>query len=142
MHRLQPNVRRFYRSIGEVRPMLNNENVIVAVSTNILQGEIDRGNPIGAVLPEEGCLASPAVAQIVQGTKAKALAERFVDTYLRPDVQSGCAREYFVSVFNRKADVPVDLKARIGEKIVFFDPDKVSRGREAWIERWTREVRG
>jgi putative spermidine/putrescine transport system substrate-binding protein len=142
MHRLQPNLRRFYRSIGEVRPMLNNENVVVAVSTNILQGEIDRGNPIGAVLPEEGCLASPAVAQIVQGTKVKALAERFIDTYLRPDVQSGWAREYFVSVFNRKADVPAELRARIGEKIVFFDADRVSRGREAWIERWTREVRG
>ena len=142
MRRLRPNLRRFYRSIGEVRPMLNHEDVVVAVSTNILQGEIDRGNPIGVVLPEEGCLASPAVAQVVKGTGVKATAERFIDYYLRPDVQSGWAREYFVSVFNQKADVPPNLRARIGERIVFFDADQVSRGREAWIERWTREVRG
>ena len=58
------------------------------------------------------------------------------------DFYSESAREYFVSVFNRKADVPAELRARIGEKIVFFDADRVSRGREAWIERWTREVRG
>ena len=122
--------------------MLNNENVIVAVSTNIIQGEIDRGNPVGAVLPAEGCLASPAVAQVVKGTKVKPAAERFIDYYLRPDVQSGWAREYFVSVFNTKADVPQELKARIGEKVVFFDADRVSRGREAWIDRWTREIRG
>src|SRR5262245_29733587 len=142
MKRLQPNLRRFYRSIGEVRPMLNNENVIVAISTNILQGEIDHGNPIGVALPDEGCLASPAVAQVVQGTKNKKNAERFIDYSLRPDAQSGWAREYYVTVFNQKADVPAPLKARIGEKIVFFDADKVSRGREAWIDRWTREVRG
>jgi putative spermidine/putrescine transport system substrate-binding protein len=142
MRRLRPNLRRFYRSIGEVRPMLNSENVVVAVSTNILQSEIDRGSPIGVVLPEEGCLASPAVAQVVKGTTVKATAERFIDYYLRPDVQSGWAREYFVSVFNQKADVPANLRARIGERIVFFDDDQVSKGRDAWIERWTREVRG
>jgi hypothetical protein len=34
------------------------------------------------------------------------------------------------------------LKARIADKTVFFDPDAVSRGREAWVERWTREIRG
>jgi hypothetical protein len=47
-----------------------------------------------------------------------------------------------VSVFNREAAVPADVRSRIGEKIVFFDADQVSRGREAWIERWGREVRG
>jgi putative spermidine/putrescine transport system substrate-binding protein len=142
MRRLKPNLRRFYRSIGEVRPMLDNENVLVAISTNIIQGEIDRGHPVAAVLPQEGCLASPAVAQVVKGTRVKATAERFIDYYLRADAQSGWAREYFVSVFNQTADVPAALKARIGERIVFFDADKVSRGREAWIDRWTREIRG
>src|SRR5262245_34767140 len=142
MRRLRPNLRRFYRSIGEVRPLLNSENAVVAISTNIIQGEIERGNPIAAVLPQEGCLASPAVAQVVKGTRVKATAERFIDYYLRPEAQSGWAREYFVSVFNQKADVPATLKSRIGERIVFFDADKVSRGRAAWIERWQREVRG
>ena len=144
MRRLKPNLRRFYRSIGEVRPMLNNENVVVAISTNIMQGEIDRGNPIAVVMPEEGCLASPAVgAGRASGTGSKAMAERFID-YLPP---SGRAERLGTastssSVFNQKADVPPDLKSRIGEQIVFFDADKVSRGREAWIDRWTREVRG
>jgi putative spermidine/putrescine transport system substrate-binding protein len=142
LRRLKPNLRRFYRSIGEVRPMLNNENVVVAVSTNVLQSEIDRGNPVGVVLPEEGCLASPAVAQVVKGTQLKAAAERFVDFYLRPDVQRGWAQEYFVTVFNRNADLPAGVRARIGEQVVFFDADKVSRGREAWVDRWIREVRG
>jgi hypothetical protein len=57
-------------------------------------------------------------------------------------VQSGWAQEYFVTVFNTKAAVAQSLKSRIGEKIVFFDADRVSRGREAWIDRWTREIRG
>ena len=142
MRRLKPNLRRFYRSIGEVRPMLNNENVVVAIGTNIIQGEIDRGNP------DRRRHAARRLSRVAgggaggQGSRAKAIAERFIDYYLRPDAQSGWAREYFVSVFNQKADVPASLKSRIGERIVFFDADKVSRGREAWIDRWTREVRG
>ena len=142
LQRLKPNLLRFYRSIGEVRPMLNNENAIVAVSTNVIQGEIERGSPVAVVLPEEGCLASPAVAQVVRGTRVKALAERFIDTYLAPDAQTGWATKYFVTVFNRRAVVPAAVKARIGERIVFFDADKVSKGRQTWIDRWIREVRG
>jgi putative spermidine/putrescine transport system substrate-binding protein len=140
--RLAPNIRRFYRSIGEVRPMLQNDNAVVAVSTNVIQGEAARGQTVAVAWPQEGCLASPAVAQVVKGTRAKAVAERFIDFYLSPQAQTGWATNYFVTVFNRHAAVPADVKARIGEKVVFFDADQVSRGRDAWIERWVREIRG
>jgi putative spermidine/putrescine transport system substrate-binding protein len=142
MQRLRPNLRRFYRSIGEVRPMLASENAIVAVSTNVIQGEIAAGAPVGVSLPAEGCLASPAVAQVVRGTRVKALAERFIDFYLRPEAQAGWATSYFVTVFNQHAAVPAAVKTQIGEQVVVFDADQVSRGRQAWIDRWTREVRG
>jgi putative spermidine/putrescine transport system substrate-binding protein len=142
MQRLRPNLRRFYRSIGEVRPILGNENAIVAVSTNVIQGEIARGAAVGVAFPEEGCLLSPAVAQVVRGTRVKALAERFIDFYLRPEAQTGWATSYYVTVFNRHATVPAAVRAQIGEKTVLFDADRVSRGREGWIDRWAREVRG
>ena len=38
--------------------------------------------------------------------------------------------------------VPADITARIASKIVFFDAGEVSRGREAWVDRWMREIRG
>ena len=142
MQQLRPNLRRFYRSIGEVRPILGSENAIVAVSTNVIQGEIARGGAVGVAFPEEGCLASPAVAQVVKGTRMKALAERFIDFYLRAEAQTGWATSYFVTVFNRQAAVPASVRAQIGEKVVLFDADRVSRGRQAWIDRWAREVRG
>jgi hypothetical protein len=45
-------------------------------------------------------------------------------------------------VFNRKATVPDDVLARIANKVVFFDANEVSRRREAWVDRWMREIRG
>lgn len=140
--RLAPNVRKYFHSVGEVRPLVSQDNVVVAISSNMLQVEIAQGSPVGMVFPAEGCLASPAVAQIVRGTKVKDLAEQFIDRYLRPDAQLGWARDYNVSVFNTKAAVSDTLKARIADKIVFFDADQVSRRREAWVDRWMREIRG
>jgi putative spermidine/putrescine transport system substrate-binding protein len=140
--RLAPNVRKYFHNIGEVRPMVSQENVVVAISSNMLQAEINQGSAVGMVFPAEGCLGSPAVAQIVRGTRVKDLAEQFVDFYLRPEAQLGWARDYNVSVFNQKAGVTDELRKRIANTTVFFDPDAVSRGRESWVERWTREIRG
>jgi putative spermidine/putrescine transport system substrate-binding protein len=142
LKRLAPNVRKYYRNIGEVRPLVAGENVIVAISSNMLQVEIAQGSPVAIVFPAEGCLASPAVAQVVRGTRDKALAERFIDFYLRPEAQLGWARDYNVSVFNTKANVPPDITARIADKTVYFDPVAVSRHRAAWVDRWMREIRG
>ncbi len=140
--RLRPNIRKYFQSIGEVRPLVSQDNVVVAISSNMLQVEIAQGSPVGIVFPEEGCLASPAVAQIVRGTRVKDLAERFINRYLDPEVQLGWAREYNVSVFNTKAGVTDDLRARIADKVVFFDAGEVSRRREEWVDRWMREIRG
>jgi len=101
LHRLKPNIRKYYHNLGEVRPLLGNENVVVAVSTNVTEGEADKGIPIESVFPEEGSLASPAVAQVVRGTRVKDLAERFIDRYLDPQVQLEWARQFYVTVFIR-----------------------------------------
>jgi len=140
--RLTPNVRKYFHTIGEVRPLVAQENVIVAISSNMLQVEMAQGSPVAMVFPAEGCLASPAVAQVVKGTRAKALAERFIDYYLRPEAQLGWARDYNVSVFNTKAGVPDEIRKRIADKVVFFNAAEVARRRGAWVDRWMREVRG
>lgn len=140
--RLAPNVRKYFHTIGEVRPLVASENVVVAISSNMLQVEITQGRPVAMVFPAEGCLASPAVAQIVKGTRVKALAEQFINAYLRPEAQLGWAREYNVSVFNSKAGVPDDINTRIADKVVFFDAVEVARRRGGWVERWMRDVRG
>jgi putative spermidine/putrescine transport system substrate-binding protein len=142
LKRLAPNVRKYFHNIGEVRPTLAAENVVVAIGSNMVQAEIEQGSPVARVFPAEGCPGSPAVAQIVRGTTAKDLAERFIDGYLRPEAQRGWASDYNVSVFNRRAGVPAEVTARIADKTVFFDAAAVSRGRAAWVDRWMREIRG
>jgi spermidine/putrescine-binding protein len=140
--RLAPNIRKYFHTIGEVRPLVAQENVIVAISSNMLQVEIDQGSPVAMVFPREGCLASPAVAQVVKGTPAKRLAEHFINFYLRPEAQLGWARDYNVSVFNTRAGVPDDIRRRSADQVVFFDAREVARRRGAWVERWMREIKG
>jgi putative spermidine/putrescine transport system substrate-binding protein len=142
LQRLAPNVRKYFRNIGEVRPLVAADNVIVAIGTNMLHVEITQGSPVAMVFPAEGCLGSPSVAQIVRGTRAKDLGERFIEAYLKPEAQLGWARDYNVSVFNTTAGVSAELKARIADKTVFFDTVAVGRGRAAWVDRWMREIRG
>jgi putative spermidine/putrescine transport system substrate-binding protein len=139
--RLEPNFRKFYRGIGEIRPLLNSENVIVVVSSNVTQGEVDKGNPIGVIFPEEGSLASPAVAQVVRGTEVKELAERFIDQYLRPEVQLQWVENFYLTVFNKRVEIPEQLRARVADKVVFFDSREIAQRREAWVDRWVREIR-
>jgi putative spermidine/putrescine transport system substrate-binding protein len=140
--RLTPNIQKYFHTIGEVRPMVAQNNVVVAISSNMLQVEIAQGSPVAMVFPSDGCLASPAVAQVVKGTPSKTLAEKFIDYYLKPEAQLGWARDYNVSVFNSKAAVPDEIKARIAGKIVFFDAGEVARRRGGWVDRWMREIRG
>jgi putative spermidine/putrescine transport system substrate-binding protein len=142
LKRLAPNVNKYFHTIGEVRPLVAQSNVVVAISSNMLHAEKQQGSPVEMVFPSDGCLASPAVAQVVKGTRVKALAEKFIDYYLRPEAQLGWARDYNVSVFNSKANVPDDVKARIAGKIAFFDAAEVARRRGGWVDRWTREIRG
>jgi putative spermidine/putrescine transport system substrate-binding protein len=136
------NAQKYYHTIGEVPPLVAQQNVIVAISSNMLHAEMQQGSPVRMVFPSEGCLASPAVAQVVKGTKAKRLAETFIDYYLRPDAQLGWARDYNVSVFNRKAQVPDEVKARIADKTIFFDRAEVAKRRAGWVDRWMSEIRG
>ena len=138
---LAPNIRKFYRGLGEVRPLLNSENVVLAVSSNVTQGEVDKGNPISVIFPEEGCLASPAVAQVVKGTQVKELAERFVDAYLAPEAQFQWAKNFYLTVFNQRVEIPEGLRSRIADKVIFFDAAEIAQRREAWVERWVREIR-
>lgn len=142
LKRLTPNVSKYYHTIGEVRPLVAQNNVVVAISSNMMHAEKQQGSPVEMVFPTEGCLASPAVAQVVKATRVKELAEKFIDYYLSPDAQLGWARDYNVSVFNSKANVPNEVKARIADKVVFFDAGEVAKRRAGWVDRWTREIRG
>lgn len=142
LKRLTPNVHKYFHTIGEVRQLVVQNNVVVAISSNMLHAEIEQGSPVAMVFPAEGSLASPAVAQVVKGSKVKALAETFIEYYLRPAAQLGWARDYNVSVFNKNAQVPDDVKARIAGKVVFFDADEVAKRRGGWVDRWMREIRG
>lgn len=139
--KLAPNIRKYWKAIGDVRPMFD-EAVFVITGTNIWNDEASKGRPVAAAFPAEGALAAPARAEIVKGTKAKDLAEKFIDAYLSPEVQAGWSRDYAISVFNKKASIPPEVQAKLAKKLVVFDSNKIAKNQAAWVERWMREIQG
>lgn len=141
VQKLRPNVRKYWKEIGEVRPLFD-ENVFVVAGISIWNDEVQKGRPLGMVVPKEGALAAPARIEIVKGTKAKDLGEKFLNDYLSPENQAGFAKEYALSVFNKKAVVPDDVKAKTAQKLIVFDAIKIAERQGAWVERWMRDIRG
>ncbi|MCL5959254.1 MAG: ABC transporter substrate-binding protein [Chloroflexi bacterium] len=139
--RLSPNVRKYWKAIGDVRPLFD-EDVFVLTGINIWNDEANKGRPVAMVVPKEGGLAAPARAEIVKGTKARDLAEKFINEYLSPEAQAGWSREYVISVFNKKAVIPEEVKAKLAQKLLVYDSNKIAERQGAWVERWMREIQG
>lgn len=139
---LRPNVRRFAQGMAEIRSSLQSEDILTVCGPNIPFEEAQKGGmPIKAIFPKEGNVLSPATAQVVRGTKKKDLAEKFINEYLSPESQLGWAVEYNIATFNKKVQLPAEVKERLPAKNILYDFEKISRNLEKWIEKFTKEVK-
>ena len=79
---------------------------------------------------------------ILRGTRQRELAERWVDALLGRRFQEEIPLTMFVFPANASAKLPeVFVKhARVADEPVSLTPEAIAKGREAWIEAWTRVV--
>lgn len=139
---LKPNIRRFARGIAEIRSSLQSEDVLTVCGPNIPVQEANKtGMPIKAIFPKEGNVLSPATVQVVKGTKKKSLSEKFINEYLSPESQLGWSVEYNIATFNKKVQLPAEVKKRLPSKNILYDYEKISKNLEKWIEKFTKEVK-
>ena len=132
---------------GQLSPMLAQGQVAIApidyAEAYALQ---KKGVPLELVVPEDGVLMYDQSFNIAAESQQRALASRYVDFMLRPDIQLMLAREFYVAPVNRTVTVPEDLRAAIPvsgaelDKILRFDWKFVASQSETISRQWSEAI--
>lgn len=142
MTKLQPNIGKYYHDVSEIQPTLKDDPYAMLTGTGQINATIGQGYPVKIKIPDEGAMATPAVFDIIKGTKAKDIAVELMNAYLDPAAQSAIAKAQFWAVPNTKAQIPPELKDQIPSKVVTFDPRKIAAHQQEWSQRAKRELGG
>lgn len=106
------------------------------------------GAPVGLSLPKEGPFAGINGACLVKNAPEPELAAQFLNYGLRAEVQSSLSREAISGPVNAKATVPENIRKMVPsepreiEAMNFLDWEHINKNRDAWTERWNREIAG
>jgi putative spermidine/putrescine transport system substrate-binding protein len=139
---LQPNIGAYYHDVSEIGPTLQNDPYLMLTGNGQIHNVLAQGYPLKIVIPTEGAMATPAVFDIIKGTKAKALLEQLLNTYLDPANQLEIAKAQYWAVPNTKVQVPDQFKNDIPTKVITFDPRQIAAHQQEWSTRAKREFGG
>jgi thiamine transport system substrate-binding protein len=98
--------------------------------------------PTASILGPDTCFRQIEFVGILQGTKHRALAEKFVDFMLGKQFQEDVPLQMFVYPVNPNAALPEEFTkyAQAPEQTAALAPDVIAGKRDAWIEAWTNTV--
>jgi len=98
--------------------------------------------PTASILGPDTCFRQIEFVGILQGTKHRALAEKFVDFMLGKQFQEDVPLQMFVYPVNPNAALPEEFTkyAQAPEQTATLAPDVIAGKRDAWIEAWTKTV--
>jgi len=108
---------------------------------------IDKGLPIGFVVPKEGVWATDVRMHLVKNSKNRAAAETFIDTAMTPQAASCLAEKLYLGPAVKDVKVGADIARKLpwGEKgsvqtLTLFDWNAINARRAEIIDAWNREV--
>jgi putative spermidine/putrescine transport system substrate-binding protein len=139
MQKLQPNIGSFYHDVSQIAPTLQNDPYIMLTGNGQIHNVLAQGYPLKIVTPTEGALATPAVFDIIKGTKAKSLLEQLLNAYLEPANQLEIAKAQFWAVPNTKVQIPDQFKSDIPSTVITLDPRKIAAHQQEWSTRAKRQ---
>jgi putative spermidine/putrescine transport system substrate-binding protein len=93
--------------------------------------------PVDLAYPREGTVAMPAGVALVRGGPNPELGMKFIDELLNPETQTLIARTFFSKPTNTKTASPPELGL---PELVVLDWEYFADHRNAWIERFEREI--
>lgn len=144
---VKPNVVKFFSRTSELTSLLQRGEVVMAPAGDIFLIDLLKQNaPIQWIVPQEGSYLISNTVQVVKGTKRKATAEKFVDFILSREVQEVAAREWFDAPVNKEAKLDAETAKYLAYGNEAFrsfqtqDQAFVVKNRDAWLERFMREI--
>lgn len=108
---------------------------------------IDKGLPIGFVVPKEGVWATDARLHLVKNSKNRAAAEAFIDSAMTPQAASCLAEKLYLGPAVKDVKVSADVARKLpwGEKgsietLSLYDWNTLNARRAEITDAWNREV--
>ena len=142
-----PNVLSFEGSPGQITEMFQNGDVVLSVYANSrIRAIADAGLPLAFVYPKEKAVGVTTSLCPVQGGPHPAMAQKFLDYMLQPDVQVLLATKYGWGPTNTKTQLDPDTRQRViygaaqNNDLARVDWNKVNQHRADWTRRWQREI--
>jgi len=98
--------------------------------------------PTASIVGPDTCFRQTEFVGILQGTRNRALAEKFIDFMLSRDFQEDMPLQMFVFPVNPDAALPDEFVqyAQIPDQPAELDPAEIAANRERWIAKWTEVV--
>lgn len=98
--------------------------------------------PTASIIGRNTCFRQIEFVGILQGTKQRALAEKFVDFLLSVQFQEDMPLQMFVYPVNEQARLPEAFQkhVQIPDQPAVITSEEISRNRDAWIQAWDEVV--
>lgn len=144
---LKPNLVKTYSRSSELVNMFAQGEIVIGVAQDFAYGRIKEAIPSAEwVNPTEGAFANLNTINIVKGSKNKELAEKFIDWCLSEEVQKANALDKIDSPVNVNVVLTEEEAAGLTygveliESLKVIDLSKVNAAKDAWIDKWNREI--
>jgi len=98
--------------------------------------------PTASIVTKNMCFRQIEYVGILNGTKERELAEKFIDFMLDTPFQEDMPLQMFVFPVNSNATLPVEFieYAQISQEPASLDPELIANNRDKWIQDWTLAV--
>jgi spermidine/putrescine-binding protein len=143
---LKPNVVMMYSQADQVVPLFERGDIAIAIwYPDRVGAAAAKGLSVKVAFPKEGAIGILPTVSVPEGSKNKALGEKFIDTLLSAEGQKCFAEKQFAGPVNKKVQLDAKLAEVLPygpsvEKMHFPDPEKTAKLLPAWNERWGREI--
>jgi putative spermidine/putrescine transport system substrate-binding protein len=146
--RLLPSVVSIPKTPAVLATLLERGEVAVAPlwNTNTLNLKA-KGVSVDWVVPKEGAIGAFGHAEIARGASNVDLALQYIDQHLSVESQTGMANSpYFAGPVNRRVRLQPEVARFVPaspeavQKLQLFDWNLINEGRDAWLDRWDREI--
>ena len=144
---IKKNVVTFYNQSAQLTSLFAQDEVWVAPVGRFTWGNLlNTKKPLAWAVPKEGQPGVMNTVSIVKGSKNSDLAHQYIDFLISTEIQTAQANDLVDSPANKTVYVTPEKAAQLTfgfqqvKRLTFMDLGYTLSVRDAWIERWNREI--
>lgn len=144
---LAPSVLEFSTTGGQAEQfMVSGDGWISPMGADNAQNVMAKNKDLKTIIPKEGTIYMLTTASVVKGAPRGELAQKFVNEMLSPKGQQQVAVAFTYMPTSTKVPVDDSIKAALpydpAKKFteVVVDDEFIAKNRDAWVERFNKEV--